>query len=121
MAYALDEITNAFEVTKDFLFPFNLYRWFKLTIIAFFVGSTGFQTNYFPFNFFGGGDTPTNGFEGAGMGLPGMLELTIILLAVVVTIVFALLFLLLSSVFEFIFIESLRDDEVKIRSYWGRY
>ncbi len=120
MAYAVDEVTNAFEVTKDFLLPFGLYRWFKLAVIAFFVGSAGIQTNYFPFNSFGGG-TPSNGFEGPSMGLPGLPELTIILLIVGIIVFLALIFLLLSSIFEFILVESLRSGDVEIRNYWSRY
>lgn len=118
MVYALDEIGNAFETTKDFLLPFGLYRWLKLTIIAFFVGSAGFQMNYFPFNSFGGGDTPTTGFDPSQIGIP---ELTIILLIIGVIIFIGLIFLVLGSIFEFILIESLRSEQVRIRNYWSKY
>ena len=63
--YAVENIGDAYEATRAFLFPFSLRRWLKLALVVFFVGGaslgSGFQGG---FEF----DTPVNQPIGPDVG-----------------------------------------------------
>lgn len=133
--YALQEIGEALEETRDMLLPFDIKQLTKLAIIVLLTGSgfnmpTGFGGPS-PDGSTGGWDTgsttvtPETGLDlvaqaesvpeiGAMSGINAATTATVaaVILAVFVFIGLPLLFL--SSVFEFIFYRSLIDKEVKI-------
>lgn len=120
--YAFDDIDDAFDATRAFLWPFTLGRWTRLALVVFFIGGLGGST---PLQFTGG--TPGGGGPNtpSALGTPdtipslGGLELAVIGVLIGFIALIALLFLLVGSIMEFIFVESLRQEEVTIRRYWG--
>ncbi|MEF8807135.1 DUF7544 domain-containing protein [Natronomonas sp.] len=120
--HAIDDVGDAIDATRAFLFPFDLRRWLKLALVAFFVGG-GLNT---PSGQFGGSGGPS-GSPGPGGGgeLPASLPslpveaMTLIAVAVAVVVLLALVFGIVGSVMEFVFIESLRNDAVRVRQYWS--
>jgi hypothetical protein len=122
--HAIDDVSEAVDVTREFLFPFELRRWLKLAIVAFFIGGT---TSAPTGNFNTGGtpgqtpDQPPSGFPDGGFpsSVPDDI-LLIIGLVVAVVLVIGLVFAIVGSIMEFVFIESLRSGEVTIRRYWSQ-
>jgi len=119
--YAIDDLSDAIDVTREFLTPIRPWMWLKLALLVFFVGGAGFGS---PMSFGGGG-----GFGGEPTPEPGpdpganvdVGEVVPILIAIaLVVLVVGLAFLFLSSLFEFTFLESLRSGEVHIRRYTKR-
>ncbi|WP_178917884.1 hypothetical protein [Natronomonas gomsonensis] len=121
--HAIDDVSDAIDVTREFLFPFELRRWLKLAIVAFFIGGT---TSAPTANFNTGGtpsDTPGQQPGQFPDGIPSTLPddfLLIVGLVVAVLLVIGLAFAIIGSIMEFVFIESLRSGEVSIRRYWNR-
>jgi len=117
--YALDDLDDALDATRSFLTPVDRTTWAKLALVALFVGGTG--TNVFSWSFGGGGG---NGGPTPGAGPPTVdLGPQIWLLIAGVVGVLALLglgFVLVASIMEFVFVESLRNETVTIRRYWSR-
>lgn len=111
--HAIDDVGDAFDATRAFLFPFDRSKWLKLALIVFFVGGVGA-------NFGSGTNYTTDGSEfGGPVDLPVAPEtlFAIVVAAFVAAAVLALLFLLVGSVMEFVFLEALRgDDEVHVRA-----
>lgn len=120
--HAIDDVGDAIDATREFLFPFDLRRWLKLALVAFFIGG-GLNTPSGQF----GGSGGTGGSPGPGGGgeLPASLPslpveaMTLIAVAVAVVVLLALVFGIVGSVMEFVFIESLRNDAVRVRQYWS--
>lgn len=119
--YALDDIDDAIDATRSFLWPFDLGRWLKLAVVAFFLGGTGGTSPMqFSGNFSG---SPTTG--GPGMRLPDTLpslsssQIAILVAGLAVVLLLALGFMLVSAIMEFVFVESLRREAVTIRRYWN--
>jgi hypothetical protein len=131
--YAVDDIGDAIEATKQFLLPVDRSRWLRLALVVLFVGG-GLGTQ-FPANFgtgsadFGGGDAPAaeGDFDPGTLPseLPGGItagEFWLLVGALVaVVILLSLLLGFIGAVMEFVFVESLRRDAVHIRRYFGRY
>lgn len=121
--YALDAIDDAIDSTLALLWPFDLGRWARLAVIMFFIGGVG---GFNPLQFVGGPpqggipDTPST--TGAPDALPsiGGTELAIIAAIIGSIALLGLVFLLVGSIMEFVFVESLRREEVTIRRYWSR-
>jgi len=44
--YPLDGLKDALDATKEFLLPFDLRRWAKLALVAFFIGVPGMSVNF---------------------------------------------------------------------------
>jgi len=116
--YALDDLDDALDVTRSFLTPVDRTTWVKLAVVALFVGGTG--TNVFSWSFGGGG----NGGPTPGAGQPTIdlgPQVWLLIAGVVgVLLLLGLGFMLVSSIMEFVFVESLRNEAVTIRRYWSR-
>lgn len=118
--HALQDVGDAVDVTREFLFPFELRRWLKLAVVAFFVGGA----TSFPSVSTDVGSGPDQ-VPGPVPDLGTMPTLTgdvVLILAAVVTVVVLLgvMFALVGAIMEFVFIESLRTGDVTIRRYWRR-
>lgn len=118
--------------------PFDFWKWVKLAIIIFFIGSMGSNyggsgTHYQPSDNYGNdfpsiepgdpGDIPDfpSGISGLGLGyIDSVSSLAIIATALVFFILFVLLFSYISSVMEFVFVESLVRNEVRLRAYFKK-
>ena len=125
--HAIDDLEDAFEATKAFLWPFDTGRWLRLAIVVLFVGgaSGGFPTSGADFSA-GGGEFPAEGptfpidlgpitIADAGEAF------ALALAAAAVGLTIALLFGFLGSVMEFVLIASLREEEVHVRRYFRTY
>ncbi|WP_336345671.1 DUF7544 domain-containing protein [Halalkalicoccus ordinarius] len=112
--YAIDDLEDAWVATREFLTPFSIKRLSVLAVIVLFVGGTSVPG--------GGGTGGTGGAEPAsGSDLEivrGFLVENLFAIGLLVGAVLAvgLAFLLVGSVMEFVFVESLRTDEVR---FWG--
>jgi hypothetical protein len=118
--HAIDDVGTAIDATREFLLPFDLRRWLKLALVAFFVGG-GFNL---PSGQFGGAGNPggSPGPGGGGADIPASLPVdavAIIAAVIAVAVLLALVFGIIGSIMGFVFIESLRNDEVRIRQYWS--
>lgn len=126
--YAVDELGSSFDQTKEFLLPFDLRRWLKLSVIIFFAGgsTSSFQS--------AGSTTQNTGRMEAGeltgeLGnvpseIPPMEEIItsdIFIAAVALIGVLFLLLSYLSAVFTFVFYRSIRDDEVALKASFSEY
>ncbi|EMA44170.1 DUF7544 domain-containing protein [Halococcus saccharolyticus] len=126
--YAVDDVSDAYDVTRRFLFPFTLGRWLKLALVVLFIGgaSAGFPAGFdttVPV------DQPTGPEFGAepefdagpasGADIEQFLPLILTLAALVV--VFVLAFVVIGSIMEFVFVASLTEGDVTVRRYVGRY
>lgn len=115
---AVDDVTDAVATTRAFLTPFDVRQWLKLALLAFFIS--------------GGMSLPTAGFDGSGatsdvpadqVDLSELLtdEIVVLLVALgAAAVIVAILFAVIGAIMEFVFIESLRNGEVRIRRYWSR-
>ncbi|AUV82769.1 hypothetical protein C2R22_14875 [Salinigranum rubrum] len=119
--YALDDIEDAIDATRAFLWPFQRGRWLRLAVVVFFAGGAG---GFNPFQFTGSGtpstsDGPTSP-PSTAPDLPslGGPEIAIIATIAVVLLLLFLGFLFVGSVMEFVFVRSLREEEVTLRGYW---
>jgi len=118
--YALDDIDDAIDVTRGLLTPVDRTVWVKLAVVAFFIGGPGAGFNGFQYTFGGNGGTggpPPGGVVTPDLGFPVW---ALIAAIVGVVLLIALAFALVGSIMEFVFVESLRSEEVTIRRYWGR-
>jgi hypothetical protein len=119
--YALEDLDDALAVTREFLTPIDRTTWVKLAVVAFFISGPGANVNGFQYSF--GGDGGGNGAPPPdGMILPdlGGPEVLVIGLIFGIVLLLALVLGLVGAVMEFVFVESLRDEEVRIREYWSR-
>ncbi|GAB3031249.1 DUF7544 domain-containing protein [Natronobiforma cellulositropha] len=124
--YAIDNLSDAIDVTRDRLTPFDLWMWVRLAIVVFFIGGVGLGVPTFGGDLSGfdepGEDIETNGeaeeldFEEAtGISENQLLGAFLIVFALVVF--FGLLYIVLSAIMEFALVESLRSEEVHVRRY----
>jgi len=123
MSYvALDDIDDAVDATRAFLLPFDLGRWARLAVVVFFIGGSSGAN---PFQYTGNYSGQSSGGSAGSLGIPDTLssiggtELAIIVAVVGLLLLVALAFGLVSAVMEFVFVESLRQEAVTIRRYWG--
>ena len=112
--HATDHIETALTVTRNFLFPVDRRRWLKLAVIAFFIGS-GLNLPAAQFNAPGG--SSQQGTADLPNSIPADL-VTALAILVALGVVLALLFAVVGAIMEFVFVESLRRQEVTIRRYW---
>src|SRR3990172_1355479 len=124
--YGLEAFDLAIKRTKKALIePFDFWKWIRLGIIALFVGGGGMGTPNFNF--------PASWqAENRKMEAPSTQEIidkitqfwpqyqTYILIGLAFIIFIILLFTLLSSIMEFVFVESLVTNRVSIRAYFRK-
>jgi len=114
--HAVENIEEAFGVTREFLTPVDVRRWLKLAVVVFFVGSgVTFPTAQF--------NTSTPPGDVSNGELPFSLPIDVVTLVIAIVAAGLLLvglFALIGAVMEFVLIESLRRGEVSLRRYWRR-
>lgn len=117
--HALEDLDTALAATRSFLTPVDRTTWVKLALVVLFVGGPG--ANLGSFGGSGGtgngappADTPMGPEIGGG-------EWLVILAVLGVVLTLGLALLLVSSVMEFVFVDSLREREVSIREYWSTH
>ena len=116
--YALEDLDDALAVTRGFLTPIDRTVWAKLALVAFFIGGPGANFSSFQSTTGGGnGGPPPGEVFFPDFGIPIW---TLIAALVAVVLLVVLVFALVGSVMEFVFVESLRAEEVAIRRYWSR-
>ena len=121
----IDAIDGAVSRTKKTLIePFNFWKWIKLGIIVFFLGGGGSSFNPASFN---------QPYRGAQTPAPTMGEIlsqitqfwhqyfTIILLVAAFFVFIILIFGYISSIMEFVLVESLVTDVVSFWAYSRKY
>jgi hypothetical protein len=118
---ALDAVDDAIEATKRFLIPFDRARWFRLAVIMLFIAGAGGSFPQFPTGGFGGDTGETDPGTGAEPGDPSVPspELTGELLVFIVALVafvlaVVLLWSIVSATMEFVFVEALNREEVRL-------
>jgi hypothetical protein len=136
--YAIDAVDRAFSRTKKALFePFDFWKWVKFAIIIFFVGGIGSNYGGPGTNYQTGPSDYGNDFPaiepGEIPGLPSDMSwiglnyiesvspLAIIAGAVILFILFILVFSYIASVMEFVFVEALVRNEVHLRDYFRKF
>lgn len=120
--YAIDDLDDAWTATREFLTPLSLKRLLALAVIVFFVSGSGTSV---PGGSGGTGGTsgvePVPGAEIAAARRFLFDNLFTIGLLVGVILLVGLAFLLVGSVMEFVFVQSLRTDEVRFWDYARSY
>lgn len=114
--YATKDLSDAIDVSREFLARASFWTWIKLAIIVFFVGGVGFGSPPTPGG--GGGEFGSGTDPGAAAGFGEMLPALVVGAVIVLTIIVVLLFL--GSLLEFTLLESLRSGEVHVRRYTSR-
>ncbi|SES92705.1 hypothetical protein SAMN04488587_1619 [Methanococcoides vulcani] len=136
--YVVDAVDRAYARTKKCLFePFDFWKWMKLVIIVMLIGGSG--GNYNGGNGGGGGGDgyssndytlpdlgPTDSFAEAFAGIGDLIPTSapnLGLIIAIIVFIFALIlfFTYVSSVMEFVFVDSLVSNEVKFWEYSRKY
>lgn len=117
--HAIENLDDAFAATRAFLVPVDRSVWVRLAVVVLFVGSPGGNLNGLQFPGGGNveGDLPAGAFPAFD---PGPRAWLLIAAAVGALLAAALAVVLVGSVMEFVLVESLRREEVRVRRYWGR-
>jgi len=114
--HAVENVEEAFGVTREFLTPINIRRWLKLALCRVLrrerreLPTAQFNTSTPP------GDV-SNGELPFSLPVDVM---TLIVALVAAGILFGGLFALIGAIMEFVLIESLRTGEVTLRRHWRR-
>lgn len=108
---ALNAIDGAIHRTKDLLWPFRKGVWLRLAVVAFFLGGLS-SPNFYQFGSgdFGMGDT-------AGAITPDILGMLLLIIGAV--IILALVFGIISSIIQFVFVDLLRTEQFRILDHFG--
>lgn len=112
--YAIDDLSDAIDVTRNFLTPVTAGKWLRLALVVFFVGGAGGSgvTNF---------STSPGGFDGGTApadGPPVTDEWILFAVAVIAVVaIVGLVWLAISSLMEFVLVNSLGEGEVHIRRY----
>ena len=111
--YAFSGIDDAIEKTKSLLWPFNWSIWWRIAVISLFTG--GFGGINFPFS----PSSYSQPFDStqAFTGMPGLLP-GIILLLIAALLLIAVVFAFLSSIFQFVFVRCLSENEFMLKKYF---
>lgn len=135
--YALEEIDEAIEQSKDMLLPFDLSTWVKLGIILIFTGQ-GMNFPSMP-----SGSNSTGTYQGDGVSTSPMsmdmnqdvlrdivpqvsspesvFSAGTLFVVIAAVIIIGALWFIVSSIFEFIFYQSLIDRKVHIRKNFRKH
>ncbi|SFL10018.1 hypothetical protein SAMN04487950_2446 [Halogranum rubrum] len=117
--YALSTLDDARRATTSLLLPVNRGRWLRLALIAFFVGGLGGGGGgggQGAFNYSTDEVPPWTGEFPPVDTLPIRSILAAVAALVVVLALLALVFLAISSVMEFVFVDGVRTRDVRIRA-----
>jgi MFS family permease len=121
--YALDDVGDAVDATKRFLLPFDRVRWLRLAVVMFFVGGSAASFNFpsVPGDF--GSDQPEPTPGDPGQPAPGDVspeltgELVLLILGVIgLVLAIGLGYMIVSAIMEFVFVSSLRDERVRLKT-----
>ncbi|ELZ14617.1 hypothetical protein C477_20799 [Haloterrigena salina JCM 13891] len=121
---AIDDLGDAIEASRNFLTPIRLGTWVKLAFVVVFVSSLGFglSTSVPGSDALSVSGDPTGGgwqIENLDGAVPTD-EVAAIGLALVGLALFAwLCYAFVAAIMEFVFLESLRSDEVRVRRYFA--
>ncbi|HIJ06621.1 MAG: hypothetical protein XE11_1613 [Methanomicrobiales archaeon 53_19] len=114
---ALSEIDSAIRRTRDLLWPFRKGIWLRIALIALFIGwgGAGFPQPTWSSD----SDFPSDAFTGFSTpgALPDMAGLIIAVFLLIIAL--ALLYMLIGSIFQFVFVDCIRMRNVKIRDYFS--
>jgi len=124
--YAVEEIETALDATREFLLPVDWRRWLKLAVVALFAGSS-VNVPAFPGQVLPGqvtGEFSTAGpVSGDAITPFAVSDLVVVAVFAAFVLVVGVGGLLLSSLFEFVLLESLVTEEIHIRDslsrHWG--
>jgi hypothetical protein len=115
--YAVSELSGAINRTRDLLWPVRWGVWLRIAVIALFIGGGG------GFNFPGSystGEFPADGgFSGMGLSDPGV-YLALILLIAGIIILLAILWGIVGSILQFVFVDCLTSGEISLRRTFSR-
>lgn len=116
--YAIEEVDDALSVTRDFLSSLDRWTWLKLAFVVFFIGGAGGGGG-------GGGNVNVPAEETPLPSDPTLPSIgaevwLLVAGAVALLLLLGLAFMVVGSVMEFVFVESLRSGEVTIKRYWNR-
>ncbi|MFC7215317.1 hypothetical protein ACFQO4_14665 [Saliphagus sp. GCM10025334] len=128
--HAIDNLGDAIDVTRDRLTPIDAGTWLKLALVLFFIGGATFGGPGAPST---GTDTAPEGATGTDIdsladleaeyesqvtdGPPFETVLYAVAALFVALLILWLLYVLVGSIMEFVFIESLRTETVQVRRY----
>ena len=110
--YAFSRLDGAFQRTKSLLWPIRWGVWLRLALIALFVGGGVSFPNISGYNF-NEGDLP----PGIGDTLPEIATVIVPLILIVLAI--ALVWWIVGTVMQFVFVDMLREGDVHIRPFFG--
>ncbi|WAI00157.1 DUF7544 domain-containing protein [Methanogenium organophilum] len=105
--YAFSEISGAVDRTKNLLWPFQWGVWFRIALIALFIGGGGFN---FPGSSYG--DVSDTGLAPGSLPDLGMDNIGIILIIVGVVLLLALIWMFIGSVLQFVFVDCLTSGRI---------
>lgn len=115
--YAVDDVTDAVDAAKAFLLPVDRGTWLRLAVVVFFVGGgsggLGQVGNAVPSNAGGGASASPS-----SIGSLGSTELAVLGAVVALLVGVAVAFAFVGAAMEFVFVESLRRETVRVREYW---
>ncbi|WP_254862368.1 DUF7544 domain-containing protein [Halovivax gelatinilyticus] len=121
--YAVDNLSDAIDVTRDFLTPVRKGTWLRLAVIVFFVSGIGLGMPFVPTGDEVAFEDETEGFEEfeAEFGVEVTMDDLYALAIAIGVIVFALwlVFTFVRAILEFVLVESLRSGDVRVRR-WGK-
>lgn len=117
--HALDDVDDAIDATRSLLLPIDIKQWLKLAFVAFFIGGPAGNSISYTVNGSGGnGGVPVlPSFPGFPTNIPRLYGLVIAITGILLVIAF--LFVLVGSIMEFVFVQSIRTREIRIRKTWG--
>lgn len=117
--HALDDVDDALAATRSLLLPITVKQWLKLAFVAFFIGGpAGNAVSYSANGSGGNGGVPIlPNFPGFPTTIPRLYGLFIAIVGTLVLI--GVLFVLIGSIMEFVFVQSIRTEETRIRHTWS--
>ena len=110
--YAFSRLDSAFQRTKSLLWPIKWGVWLRLALIALFVGGGVSFPNTSGYNF-EEGDLPPGVVE----SLPDIAPLIVAFILIVLVI--ALVWWIIGTVMQFVFVDMLRTGDIHIRPFFG--
>ncbi|MFB6265756.1 MAG: hypothetical protein ABEI07_01590, partial [Candidatus Nanohaloarchaea archaeon] len=134
--YASDNIEKAYESTRDFLLPFDSGTWLRMALVVLLTGGFSFSGLGNVGSLVPSGPSPSTAMHTTGASsmaaggitgaLTGMSSTDAAVPAALigigtVVLLLGLVFLFISSVFEFVFYHSIREKEVRIVDYFSTF